>query len=131
MKTTHIILLVALAVFAVALGVNFSSNASIYTDFATAKASNKQVHIVGAWVNRDQAQYDPSRDLFTFYMQDTLQAVEQVHYYDPKPSNFENAEKVVVIGGYEGEQFVADQIVMKCPSKYEEDDITKAEKTRN
>ncbi|RMG29888.1 MAG: cytochrome c maturation protein CcmE [Bacteroidetes bacterium] len=127
MKTTHLILLGIVAIFAVAIGVSFSSTASIYTDFASAKASGKQVHIVGSWVNRDEANYDPQQDLFTFYLQDTLQHVARVLYYDPKPTNFESAEKIVVIGGYKGDDFVADKIVMKCPSKYEETDITAGE----
>ena len=56
-------------------------------------------------------------------MQDTLNRVELVRYYDPKPTNFEQAEKVVVIGGYEEGAFVAEKIIMKCPSKYEEEEI--------
>ena len=123
MKTSHIVLLIALAIFAVTLGVNYSSEVSIYTDFATAKASGEQVHIVGSWVNRDQSNYDPQRDLFTFYLQDTLKVVEKVSFFDPKPINFETAEKVVVIGGYQGQEFVADKIVMKCPSKYKDEEI--------
>jgi cytochrome c-type biogenesis protein CcmE len=132
MKTTHIVVLVALAVFLVALGLNLSESVSIYTDFATAKAkTGKQVHIVGTWTQREQSDYDPSRDLFTFYMQDTLRQVELVHFYDPKPVNFEQAEKVVVVGGYDKQQkFVAEKIVMKCPSKYETDDITAGEEVR-
>lgn len=123
MKPAHIVIIVILAVFLVALGVNLSQNASIYTDFATAKASDSQVHIVGQWVQREQSSYDQNKDLFSFYMKDTLQRVELVHYYDPKPINFEQAEKVVVVGGYKQDQFVADKIVMKCPSKYEPTDI--------
>jgi len=127
MKTIHIVVLAALAIFLVVLGINFSQSASVYTDFASAKASGKEVHIVGEWVERDAAQYDPATDLFTFAMRDTLKAVETVYYYDPKPINFEQAEKVVVIGAYQGERFVADRIVMKCPSKYEPTDITGGE----
>ena len=41
--------------------------------------------------------------------------------------DIEQAEKVVVVGAYEGEQFVANKIVTKCPSKYEPDDITAKE----
>jgi len=124
MKTSHIIVLGFLAIFVVMLGINFSQSASVYTGFDQARATNKQVHIVGKWIKRDQASYDPQRDLFQFYLQDTLNNVELVHYYDPKPTNFEQAEKVVLIGGYEQERFVADKIVMKCPSKYEATDIT-------
>ncbi len=127
MKTSNIFVLVALAVFVVVLGINFSQSASVYTGFEDAAQKNKQVHIVGTWVDRDQSSYDPSRDLFQFAMEDTLGKVELVNYYDPKPTNFEQAEKIVVIGGYEEEGFVAEKIVMKCPSKYEATDITASE----
>ena len=132
MKTTHIVVLVALAVFLVALGLNLSESVSIYTDFATAKEkTGKQVHIAGKWTQREQAAYDPRRDLFTFSLQDTLQQTELVHFYDPKPANFEQAERIVLVGGYDQQQkFVADKIIMKCPSKYQTDDITAAEAKR-
>lgn len=128
MKTSNIIILALVAVFLVVLAINFTANASVYTDFSHAKQTGKQVHIVGEWVERDQSAYDPNQDLFTFYLKDTLQQVELVRYYEPKPSNFEQAERVVVIGGYKNDEFVAEQIVMKCPSKYEETDITAGEK---
>ncbi|MDX2286294.1 MAG: cytochrome c maturation protein CcmE [Bacteroidia bacterium] len=119
MKPLHIAILAGLAVFMVALGVNFSQSASIYTDFATAKRKDKQVHIVGQWVDREAAHYDAAQDLFSFYVKDTTQRVELVKYYDPMPVNFEQAEKVVLIGAYDQDAFVAEKIVMKCPSKYE------------
>ncbi|MEO0474098.1 MAG: cytochrome c maturation protein CcmE [Bacteroidota bacterium] len=122
MKTTNIIVLVFAAVFLVALGINFAGSASIYTDFAYAKESGRQVHVVGKWVNRDQSIYDPTTDVFSFYLQDTLQQVQRVLYNDPKPMNFDQAEKVVIVGAYDQNKadFIADKIVMKCPSKYEE-----------
>lgn len=128
MKPSKIIILVVLAIFVVALGINFSETASIYTDFSTAQKSKREVHIVGSWVDREQATYDTEKDIFTFFMQDTLSQVAKVMYYDPKPINFEQAEKVVVIGSYKDDAFVADKIVMKCPSKYEPTDITSGEK---
>ncbi|MEM8891311.1 MAG: cytochrome c maturation protein CcmE, partial [Bacteroidota bacterium] len=79
-------------------------------------------------VNRDQTSYDPNTDMFQFYMQDTTNNVELVYYQDPKPQNFEQAEKVVVVGGYKNENFVAEKIIMKCPSKFEQTDITAGEK---
>ncbi|MEZ4824754.1 MAG: cytochrome c maturation protein CcmE [Bacteroidia bacterium] len=127
MKPSRIIILIALAVFVVALGINFSETASIYTDFETARNSKKEVHIVGSWVDREKSAYDTEKDIFTFFMQDTLNQVAKVLYYDPKPINFEQAEKVVVIGAYGEDAFVADKIVMKCPSKYEPTDITSGE----
>ncbi len=129
MKTPTLIILIVVAVFGAVLTINFGKNTSIYSDFGTAKKTGRQIHVVGEWVNRDQSSYNPASDEFTFFLKDTLQQVEQVLYHDPKPMNFEQAQKVVVVGQYEGEQFVADQIVMKCPSKYEETDVRAAEKT--
>ncbi|MEO0895412.1 MAG: cytochrome c maturation protein CcmE [Bacteroidota bacterium] len=123
MKTKQIIILVALAIFVVGIGLAFSGNSSVYTTFDQAKKLDKQVHIVGTWVNRDQSSYDVNQDLFQFYLQDTLNQVQRVKYYDPKPTNFETAEKVVVIGGYKNDSFVADKIIMKCPSKFEATEI--------
>ena len=98
MKTTHIVILVIMAIIVVSLGLNLSSNASIYSDFEHAKVSGETVHIVGSWVNRDEAHYDASQDMFSFYMKDTTQMVQLVKYRDPKPVNFEQAEKVVIVG---------------------------------
>lgn len=127
MKPVTLVIIIAIAIFGSVLAVNFGKNASIYTDFATAQKANRQVHVVGSWVQRDQTNYNPSTDQFTFFMQDTLSNVARVIYHDPKPMNFESAEKVVVIGQYHDDTFVADQIVMKCPSKYEETDVRAAE----
>jgi cytochrome c-type biogenesis protein CcmE len=41
---------------------------------------------------------------------------------DPRPANFEQAISIVAIGRYDqGEQaFMADDLLVKCPSKYQE-----------
>ena len=44
--------------------------------------------------------------------------LQKVRYNNPKPANFEEAEKVVVQGKNQGDVFVADNILVKCPSKY-------------
>ena len=41
--------------------------------------------------------------------------------------SIEKSEKIVVIGGYKEEQFVVDQVILKCPSKYEETEIKEEE----
>jgi len=113
------------AIFAVMLAVNFAQSMSIYTNFSVAKESGDYVHIVGKWVERDKASYNPNLDQFMFYLEDSTKAVELVRYHEPKPNDFEKAEKVVVIGKYLDKEklFEADKIVMKCPSKYEEETI--------
>jgi cytochrome c-type biogenesis protein CcmE len=41
-----------------------------------------------------------------------------VRYNNPKPANFEEAEQVVVEGRNQDGTFVAENILVKCPSKY-------------
>ncbi|MEZ4849385.1 MAG: hypothetical protein R3B93_12365 [Bacteroidia bacterium] len=102
MKPSKIIILIALAIFVVSFGVKFSTQASAFTDFQSAKASGEEVHVVGSWINRDVGGYDHNTGIFTFMMQDTLNHQETVIYKEPKPMNLEHAEKIVIVGAYEG-----------------------------
>ena len=119
MKTRNIIGLILIAVFTAVLIISYSNEASIYTDFATAKSSGNYVHIVGKWVNRDQSGYDAQTGVFSFFVQDTMNTIQLVEYNDPKPQNLENADKVVIEGKMKGTVFVAEKILIKCPSKYQ------------
>ena len=60
---------------------------------------------------------------FTFQMIDEDGMKENVFYGEPMPPDFLLSEQVVVIGGYENNTFVADDILLKCPSKYTEENI--------
>ena len=42
-----------------------------------------------------------------------------VQYGGTKPGNFDQADQVVVIGRYQEGVFLADQLLVKCPSKYQ------------
>jgi cytochrome c-type biogenesis protein CcmE len=39
------------------------------------------------------------------------------------PQDFLKSEKVVVIGSYDGDHFQASKILLKCPSKYQEEKV--------
>ena len=64
--------------------------------------------------------YDPASNTFAFTMADEEGVVRKVVYANPKPANFEDAEKVVVDGQMVGDVFQAEHILVKCPSKYNE-----------
>ena len=49
---------------------------------------------------------------------------QEVIYHEPMPADFTKSEKVVVIGSYHNDMFVADKILMKCPSKYQETTVS-------
>ena len=126
MKRSTLIALISLAIGFGLLLSFYGSNISIYTDFQTAQKKQSEVHVIGTWVKRDQAFYDAQKDIFQFYLQDSLGKTALVQYHDPKPANFEQAKKIVVIGKYEGNVFKAKKILQKCPSKYKNASLTES-----
>jgi cytochrome c-type biogenesis protein CcmE len=59
---------------------------------------------------------------FTFMLQDSNKKLIKVISDDPRPANFEQAISIVAIGHYDSAQqaFLADDLLVKCPSKYQE-----------
>lgn len=141
MKPMH---LIGLVLVAVAIGVILSTagDASSYVTFAQAKqlaqsGSSNKIHVVGELQRNAQGkatglQYNPKKDpnLFTFLLTDDKGHTEEVVYYNPKPQDFERSEKVVVVGAMHNNVFVADKILMKCPSKYQETEFKEVVKVQ-
>ncbi|MDX2062340.1 MAG: cytochrome c maturation protein CcmE [Bacteroidia bacterium] len=123
MKTRNLLLLVALAAFVAVLLLSLGSSVSQYTDFASARKAQGEVHVVATWVRRTEAAYDPARDEFRFYLADSLGTETPCVYPDPKPASFETAERVLVQGKYQGDAFQVSKIQLKCPSKYQETEL--------
>lgn len=134
MKKSYII---ALGIITIAIGVIISTagDASTYVDFAEAEkmaadGDNEKVHVVGllkkdADKNIIGMNYNPALDpnYFEFILIDNNNKEKKVVYTSPKPQDFERSEQVVVIGSVKNDVFVADKILMKCPSKYQETEI--------
>jgi cytochrome c-type biogenesis protein CcmE len=118
MKPKTIIGLVMMAGFGALLFLNFGSQVGGYMNFAEAHDSGAKAHVVGTWAKDQPTQYDRARNVFTFHMRDETGAVHRVRYANPKPSNFEDAEQLVVEGYAQDGAFVAEHILVKCPSKY-------------
>lgn len=121
MKPKTIIGLVVLVGFSGLLLLNFGDQVGGYMGFDEASETGSRAHVVGQWVKEQPSHYDPGQNIFTFYMQDDRGVVRQVRYANPKPASFEDAEKLVVEGRLQGEVFVAEHILMKCPSKYNDE----------
>ena len=56
-----------------------------------------------------------------FEMIDENGMKQQVLFAEPIPTDFTRSEQVVIVGAYQGDKFVANKILLKCPSKYQED----------
>ncbi len=134
MKITHLIGIVVIAV-AIGMIITTMGDASQYVNFTQAKdmaqhGRTAKIHVVGALKKNAQGQvldlqYDPAVDAnyFAFTLIDNEKRAERVVYRNPKPADFERSEQVVVIGSFQNNQFIADKILMKCPSKYQEDKL--------
>ncbi|HLA63364.1 MAG TPA: cytochrome c maturation protein CcmE [Rhodothermales bacterium] len=100
---------------------SFKNQVGGYETFTQATEGGRRAHVVGEWLRDQPMAYDPAADQFSFHMRDEDGIVRRVVYADPKPANFEDAERVVVDGQMEGDVFVAEHILVKCPSKYNEE----------
>lgn len=92
-----------------------------YANFNEAKANpGEEVHVAGTLVKTKPMDYKPEVDpnSFSFYMKDKLGNEQHVILKKSKPQDFERAEQLVIIGCMKGDDFVATDVLMKCPSKY-------------
>jgi cytochrome c-type biogenesis protein CcmE len=68
----------------------------------------------------DEGRYDMQKNLFVFHIKDENGVSVKVVYDGVKPGNFDQASHVVCVGKYENGAFHAKQLLVKCPSKYQE-----------
>lgn len=129
MKPKYIIALVIIAV-AVGIIILTAGDASTYVNFGQAQqmasgGSTSPIHVVGQ-LKKDEAGHivglENSIDKlsFSFVLIDDNKKEQKVYYNEPMPPDFLRSEKVVVVGAYQGDQFIAKKILLKCPSKYQE-----------
>jgi cytochrome c-type biogenesis protein CcmE len=92
-----------------------------YMDFAKAEQLNKKVQVKGKWVADKETQFIASTSQFSFYMVDDNNKECKVILDGGKPNNFEIATEIVAKGRFKDGYFHANEVLTKCPSKYEGD----------
>lgn len=128
MKKSHIVLLVLVAA-AVTVIVSMFGDFSSYETFASAaQEPGKQYHVMGVLAKGKDMSYDPVKDPnhFSFFVEDKGGKVNQVVFKGAKPTDIEKSEQIVMTGYMEGDVFHCSKIQMKCPSKYENDQVAVA-----
>ena len=128
--------LLALAMVLTAGGlIFFSGGADVvaYSNFAEAAVTDARVKLVGTLVKDKPMEYDPltNPDLFSFYLQDQDGTERRVTLTQAKPQDFEMSESIVLTGQMAGEEFIATDIQMKCPSKYKDEEVMIKELTES
>ena len=120
MKKSHIIAIILIAV-AVSAIISTLADSSTYASFEIAKSNPEATyHVVGKLSREKPQEYDPATDadLFSFYLTDNEGTERKVILHKAKPQDFDKSEQIVVVGKMKNDQFVASDILMKCPSKY-------------
>lgn len=130
MKTSHIIILVAIAI---AIGglLMYSVDFSTYDTIQSARNKpGKYVHLIARLDKNQPIEYDAIKDpnYLSFYATDSLGGSTKVVYKNTKPAELEQSERIVLKGKMHGDIFECDNILLKCPSKYK-DDKKQLEKT--
>jgi cytochrome c-type biogenesis protein CcmE len=104
----------------IAFGVtSFQKSLTPYVPFAEARRSGSSSQVNGTLANPSTVKYDVDKGELVFALQDEQQEVMEVVYRGVKPANFEQATSVVAIGTFKDGRFEADQLLVKCPSKYQ------------
>jgi len=130
MKKSHILVLIVIAA-AIGIIVSTAGDASTYVDFEEALAmstagNDREIHVVGelkkdAHGNIVGIEEGEDRVSFSFILIDDKGKEQKVWYNQPVPADFTRSEKVVVVGSYDEDNFKASKILLKCPSKYQEE----------
>jgi len=96
------------------------TNIAYEENFSKIISSNKTMKATGSWVQEKSYHIDKEKKQFSFFMKDFLGNEMKVIYSGTIPNNFESSTSVVVTGKYQNGSFHAEDILTKCPSKYEE-----------
>lgn len=125
MKKSHIIAIIAIAV-AVGVLISVSGDVDTYATFADAMETPGEKHKVTGTLSKDKPmEYDPAVDpnYFSFYMKDKDGKEQKVVLKAAKPQDFERSESIVLTGMMTEDEFVATDMLMKCPSKYTPEEV--------
>lgn len=96
----------------------FQSAVTPYVTFEQAKAAKSAVQVKGTLVGAEIAP-DGDGKFIKFMLRDDVGAEATVVYRGAKPEGLEQATGIVAIGKYSNGQFLADKLLVKCPSKYQ------------
>ncbi len=116
-KVKTIIGIIIIVAVIIAIIPTFLSNKIEYVNFNDARQKTKTVEVKGTWLRDKESKFEGNK--FSFYMRDDNNTEMKIVYDGAKPNNFEVAEAVVVKGKVKDGVFMANDILTKCPSKYE------------
>jgi cytochrome c-type biogenesis protein CcmE len=116
------VFIIGLAVALIAFsGKDYSS----YSTFDKAHSAARSVKVAVELALEDEIYYEPMEDpnLFSFFAVDENGEKMKVLYAGAKPQDFERSESIVLTGKVNNGVFEASDMLLKCPSKYTDEEI--------
>lgn len=124
MKKSSIIILVGIAAMIIGL-LTYSVDFSTYDTVESAKKKQgKFVHLIAKFDASKPLEYDPlnNPNYLSFYAIDSLGGSTKVVYRNSKPTDLEKSERLVMKGTMTDDHFECRDILLKCPSKYKDNE---------
>ncbi len=106
---------------------SFKEALTPYVSYQEALSAKRQVQVAGG-LEKASSRYDQESGMLHFTLREPeTNATLAVRYEGLKPANFEDAISIVAIGRYDAasREFEADQLLVKCPSKYQGAEVKK------
>ena len=124
MKRIYIIAGIMIAV-GIGIFVTAADDLSTYGTFTEAMQSGRKIKIAGQLSKDKEMYYKPEEDpnYFSFFIKDPEGVEQKVVLLAERPQDFEMSEQIVVTGSMKGDEFIATDMLMKCPSKYKDEEI--------
>jgi cytochrome c-type biogenesis protein CcmE len=119
-----VLMLLAFAGFSLT---SFKEALTPYVSYQEALSAKRQVQVAGG-LEKASSRYDQESGMLHFTLREPeTNATLPVRYEGLKPANFEDAISIVAIGRYDEatREFAADQLLVKCPSKYQWAEVKK------
>jgi len=110
-----LVLLVIAGVFGIS---SFKKSMTPYVSFQDARHASGMVQVNGVLADKNYV-LKQNEQYLEFKLRDSRGEVMSVEYRGVVPGNFDQAKSVVAIGRYTNNRFEADQLLVKCPSKYQ------------
>lgn len=122
MKKSQIVSLILVAALVGTFIATFTSTSRSVGFVEAENMVGEECKVSGILVREEPVIYNPEIDptLTVFLMEDKTGERRPVHLLKAKPTGLENSESIDLYGTMKGGEFHATEMLMKCPSKYNE-----------
>ena len=103
---------------------SFKKSVTPYISFAEARRSSGMVQVNGVLADKNYVMKKEEQYL-EFKLRDTQGQIMPVAYRGVIPGNFDQATSIVALGRFKDDHFEAEQLLVKCPSKYQAEAMKK------